>query len=216
MAADKTNRERDPVLTIQALKRMPYYLTYLKKARDEGKEYISAPVMASELALNDVLVRKDIAAVSSKQGIPKTGFEIGSLIKDIEDYMGYHVTKEAVLVGAGSLGRALLRNKEFAKYGFRFVAAFDVRRSMYHKLIDGIEVLPASKMSEFLEGRDIRFGVITVPAEAAQKAADKLVKGGVRAIWNFAPVKLTVPSDVLVHNEDLASSLAMLSQHLMP
>ncbi|WP_274939750.1 redox-sensing transcriptional repressor Rex [Chordicoccus furentiruminis] len=205
---------KNTYLTKQALQRMPYYLQYLKGAKAEGKSHVSAAAIAEELELSDVLVRKDIAAVSSKQGRPKAGFEVDTLIEDIELYMGYHHTKEAVLVGAGSLGRALLGNREFGAYGFQIVAAFDVRRSVIRKTISGVEVLSLAKLRDYCLRRNIQIGIITVPAEAAQDVADRMVDGGIRAIWNFALVKLKVPEGVLVQNEDLASSLAMLSQHL--
>ena len=204
----------DSYLTIQALQRMPYYLEYLKAAQDAGRKVVSCAAMASELGLNDVLVRKDVAAVSSKKGRPKAGFEVDSLISDIEEYMGYHNIKEAVLVGAGSLGKALLRNREFERYGLKIVAAFDTKRSMIHKKVDGVEILSAVRIKEFCLRRGVQIGIITTPAEAAQGVADALADGGIRAIWNFALVKLNVPDSVLVQNEDLASSLAMLSQHL--
>ncbi|MDO4619259.1 MAG: redox-sensing transcriptional repressor Rex [Lachnospiraceae bacterium] len=201
-------------LTVQAQQRMPYYLSYLKRALDDGKAEVSAAAIAGELGLNDVLVRKDLAAVSSRKGRPKAGFQVECLINDIEKYMGYHHTKETVLVGVGSLGKALLKNKEFQMYGLKIVAAFDVRRSLIHKKIDGVEVYSLAKLSEYCLKRNIRIGIITVPAEAAQDVAERMVDGGIRAIWNFALVKLHVPDGVLVQNEDLASSLAMLSQHL--
>ena len=214
MSAKTKQETGDSYLTIQALQRMPYYLQYLEHAQANGRTEVSASAIAAELGLNDVLVRKDFAAVCSKKGRPKAGFELDTLIRDIEDYMGYHTLKEAVLVGAGSLGTALLRNREFEKYGFKIVAAFDSKRSLIHKQISGVEVMSSVRLREFCRRRNIRIGIITVPAEPAQSVADVLVEGGVHGIWNFALVKLNVPEGVLVQNEDLACSLAMLSQHL--
>lgn len=207
-------KSQDTYLTQQALQRMPYYLQVLHEAEEEGREFVSAAKIAQDLQLNEVLVRKDIAAVSSTGGRPKAGFPVGCLIKDIESYMGYHTLKETILVGAGSLGQALIKNKEFQMYGISIIAAFDVRRNLIHKTIGGVEVMSMTHLVDFCLKRNIQIGIITVPAEAAQMVADKMVDGGIRAIWNFALTKLTVPQGVLVQNEDLASSLAMLSQHL--
>lgn len=207
-------KDRNAYLTMQALQRMPYYWQYLQQAKEEGRTTVSAAAMAQELQLNDVLVRKDIAAVSSIKGRPKAGFQVDTLLVDIERYMGYRNKKEAVLVGVGSLGKALLNNKEFEVYGFKIVAAFDIRRSLFHKYVNGVEILSINKMKEFCLKHQVQIGIITVPNEAAQQVADQMVAGGIQAIWNFALVKLHVPSNVLVQNEDLASSLAMLSQHL--
>ena len=211
---EKKHTDGDAYLTIQALKRMPYYLQYLKHIQECGRTVVSASAIADELGLSNILVRKDIEAVSSKKGRPRAGFEVDPLIRDIEEYMGCHTIKEAVLVGVGSLGKALLRSAEFEKYGFRIAGAFDAKRSLIHKRIDGVEVMSMIRLKEFCLLRNIRIGIITVPAEAAQSVADELVEGGVQGIWNFALVRLSVPPDVFVLNEDLACSLAMLSQYL--
>lgn len=207
-------KSKNSYLNMQTLQRMPYYLQYLKRARDAGQTNASSAAIAADLQLNDVLVRKDIAAVSSCAGKPKAGFNVELLIHDIEEYMGYHTTKEAVLAGVGSLGKALLRNTEFDMYGLKIVAAFDVKRSLMHKTINGVEVLSLAKLKSYCLRRNIQIGIITVPADAAQDVADRMVDGGIQAIWNFAFIKLKVPDKVLVQNEDLACSLAMLSQHL--
>ena len=205
---------QDTYLTRQALQRMPYYLQALHRAEREGREFMSAARMAQELQLNEVLVRKDIAAVSSTGGRPKAGFPVRCLIQDIEMYMGYHTLKETILVGAGSLGQALMKNTEFQMYGISIVAAFDTRRNLIHKTVGSVEIFSMTKLVDFCLKRNIQIGIITVPPEAAQSVADRMVDGGIRAIWNFALTKLAVPDGVLVQNEDLASSLAMLSQHL--
>ncbi len=201
-------------ITIQALQRMPYYLHCLEQARDNGIKTISATAIANELMLNDVLVRKDIAAVSSTQGKPKSGFPVDDLILDIIDYMGCNDKKEAIVVGAGSLGRALLGNHEFKEYGLTLVAAFDIKPELIGREISGIPVLDASEMEDFCSSRRIPIGIITTPADVAQSIADSLCRAGIMAIWNFALIRLNVPDEVLVQNENLASSLAMLSHHI--
>ncbi|MBP3876414.1 MAG: redox-sensing transcriptional repressor Rex [Lachnospiraceae bacterium] len=210
----ETTQPRQSCLTVQALQRMPYYLEYLEDAVQKGHREISAASIASELGLSDVLVRKDLAAVSTKSGRPKAGFEADTLIEDIRNYMGYHHIKKAVLAGAGSLGKALLRNGEFRKYGLQIVAAFDIRRSLIHRRIGDVEVYSLTRLRDYCLENQIQIGIITVPADAAQDVALRMADGGIRAIWNFAFVKLHLPEQILVQNEDLASSLAMLSQHL--
>ena len=210
----KKTSEKEVLLTIQALQRMPYYLHCLEKAEEEGIQTISATSIANELKLNDVLVRKDIAAVSSTQGKPKSGFQVGGLIRDIKEYMGYNDRKDAVIVGAGSLGRALLGNSEFEQYGLSISAAFDTREELIGTSISGIRVLSFEELGSYCRDNGILIGIITTPMEAAQRVADVLVDAGVRAIWNFALLRLDVPEGVLVQNENLASSLAMLSHHI--
>ena len=201
-------------ITVQALQRMPYYLHCLEQARDNGIKTISATSIANELKLNDVLVRKDIAAVSSTQGKPKAGFPVDELILDIIDYMGYNDKKDAIIVGAGSLGRALLGNHEFEGYGLSLVAAFDIKPELIGKEIYGIPVYHISELETFCSEHRVPIGIITTPPDVAQGIADTFCRVGIMAIWNFALTRLDVPEGVLVQNENLASSLAMLSHHI--
>lgn len=201
-------------LTVQALQRMPYYLQYLQKVKESGVQIASATTIANELQLNDVVVRKDISAICTTKGKPKSGFIVKELIENIEDYLGYNNAMDAVLVGVGSLGKALLGNHEFEKYGLNIVAAFDVDEEVVDHVICGKRVFSLEKLKSLIERMHIHIGIIAVPADFAQDIADKLVDSEVKAIWNFSLIKLAVPENVLVQNENLAASLAMLSQYL--
>jgi redox-sensing transcriptional repressor len=198
----------------QALQRMPYYLQALRAAHDSGAEIISAPTVAAQLGLNEVQVRKDFASVSNTAGKPKTGFQTSELIAAIESCLGYDNSNDAVLVGAGSLGRALLSYRGFEEYGLSIVAAFDVDPNLTGGEISGKQVLPMNKLSSICHNMNIHIGVITVPASQAQGVCDALVASGVLAIWNFAPVHLNTPEGILVQSENMAASLAVLSKHL--
>ena len=145
----KNTGDKADTLTIQALQRMPYYLHCLEKAKAKGETTISATSIANELKLNDVLVRKDIAAVCSTKGKPKSGFPVDELISDIEDYMGINDRKEAIIVGAGSLGRALLGNREFEEYGLSITAAFDTNSDITGKTVNNIPIFDISEMEPF-------------------------------------------------------------------
>lgn len=194
----------------QALRRLPFYLDYLKKKQTDGVRNISATTVANDFKLNEVQVRKDLAAVSLTGGKPKTGYVAEELIRDLESFLGYDNTKEAVIAGAGKLGQALLSYKEFERYGLNVVAAFDTDEST----VDGKHILSAEKMSDICSRLKIHIGIICVPPESAQKVCDEMVECGILAIWNFAPVHLSVPSGVIVQYENLAASLAVLSQNL--
>jgi redox-sensing transcriptional repressor len=210
----KENTELSISISKQALKRMPYYLQHLKKLLSEGIEIIAAPAIAESLGLNEVQVRKDFSAISTTKGKPKAGFPVKELIDNMEDFLGYHNIDDAVLLGAGSLGRALLSYKGFESYGLNIVAAFDADDSVAGSNICGKKVLPASKLSDMCKRMNIHIGIIAVPADQAQAVCDQLVSCGILAIWNFAPVHLSAPANILVRNENMAASLAMLSNHL--
>ncbi len=208
----EAKRELQPI-SKQALQRMPLYLNYLK-AQKEGREHISAPTIAADLGLNEVQVRKDLAAVSSQAGKPKKGFDIKSLVTDIERFLGYDNVNRAVLVGAGHMGGALLCYKGFADYGLEIVAAFDSRPELIGAQIGGKMVFAIEKLPSLCRRLSAHIGIITAPSACAQEVCDDLVEGGVLAIWNFASAHLSVPEGILVHHENMAASLAALSQHL--
>lgn len=198
------------VVSIQTLRRLPLYLNYLKT---EAGEYVSATVIADALGLNDVQVRKDLGSVSGS-GRPKKGYVTKELITELEDFLGCDTHTGAVLIGAGNLGKALLSYSGFSDYGLEIVAAFDSSSIVVGSYAGGRRVLPMSELGRVCKDENVELGILTVPPDGAQAACDELVKQGVTAVWNFAPTTLKVPKNVHVENENLASSLAVLSKHL--
>lgn len=196
-------------LSKQALKRLPMYMSYLKSV-EESTEYISSSAVAKALDLNDVQVRKDLAAVCKTAGVPKRGFLVRDLVDGISDFLGYEERTDAILVGAGNLGMALMSYKGFERYGIKIAAAFDTRC----EVIDNKRVFNISQLPEKCKKLKVKIGIITVPATEAQQVCDTLVESGIMGIWNFSPVHLKAPEDILVQNENMASSLAVLSNHL--
>lgn len=197
-------------LSKQALKRLPVYMSYLKSLDTQQVEYISSSTVAEALDMNDVQVRKDLAAVCKTAGIPKKGFVVRDLIGGISDFLGYSQGNDAILIGAGNLGMALMSYRGFDNYGINIVAAFDSRP----EIIDNKKVFDISHLDEICKKLNVKIGIITVPDTAAQKVCDLLVKSGILAIWNFAPTHIKAPEEILVQNENMASSLAVLSNHL--
>lgn len=194
------------------LKRLPGYLTYLKNLPDNGSLYISATALAGALGMGEVQVRKDLAAVSDG-GRPKIGYLRESLIEDIEQFLGYDNTTDAVLIGAGKLGQALLGYSGFDEYGLNILAAFDTAPSA-EMTEDGKPIYHISRLESFCRSHKVLMGIITVPADCAQAACDQLIECGIKAIWTFAPTHLEVPAGILVQHENMATSFAVLSMHL--
>ena len=202
--------DKKNILSRQALKRLPVYMSYLKTLDSNEIEYISSAAVAQALDMNDVQVRKDLAAVCKTSGIPKKGFVVRDLIDGISDFLDYGKGNDAILVGAGNLGMALLSYRGFDNYGINIVAAFDNRP----ELIDNKKVFDISRLPEMCRKLNVKIGIITVPVDAAQQVCDVLVESGILAIWNFAPTHIKAPEEILVQNENMASSLALLSNHL--
>jgi AT-rich DNA-binding protein len=200
-------------ISVQALQRLPLYLHYMKSLPPDKNAYISAKALGSALNYGEIQVRKDLSAVSDG-GKPKIGYSTAELIHDIETYLGYNDINDAVLVGAGKLGSALLSYDGFKAYGLNIVAAFDSDPKKCGKDDSGKQILPVGKLVNLCHRMNIKIGIITVPAPFAQEVCDMLLRGGVEAIWNFAPTHLTVNEGVLLKSENMASSLAVLSKHL--
>ena len=195
------------------LKRLPTYLSYLKALPADATANISATALAAGLHMGEVQVRKDLALVSDG-GRPKIGYNREHLIADIENFLGYGNSNDAVLIGAGKLGRALLGYGGFAEYGLNIVAAFDANDTLIGTTNGGKPIMHLSRLGEVCQRYKIKIGIITVPAEYAQGVCDLLISNGILAIWNFAPKHLNVPDHILVQNENMAASLALLCKHL--
>jgi redox-sensing transcriptional repressor len=174
---------------------------------------VSCSTIGRDLNLVPVQVRKDLQ-YTGIVGKPKTGYSVPELILAIESFLGWNNVNEAFLAGAGNLGTALLGHERFSRFGLQIVAAFDTDPRKIGQWIHGKAVLPLDKLSDLAKRMSIHLGIITAPAEEAQSVADEMVKGGILAIWNFAPVRLKLPAGTIVHNEDLYSSLASLSWKL--
>ncbi len=193
------------------LNRLPSYLKYLYQLDKLNVATVSSTTIANGLNLNPVQVRKDIAHISTVAGKPKTGYVTKEIIADLEAFLGYNNTHDAILVGVGGLGRAFLGYSGFSNYGLNIAMAFDTNEMLVNTKVNGKPVYEMNKMASMVDRLKIQIGIITVPSYAAQEVADKMVAAGIKAIWNFAAVHLNVPSSVALKNEDLASSLALLS-----
>ena len=150
------------------LKRLPVYLAYLKNIPEGGSEYISATALANALGLGDVQVRKDLALVSNG-GRPKVGYLREQLIEDISQFLGYDNTTDAILIGAGKLGQALLGYSGFEAYGLNILAAFD-EKPVQDQTDDGKPIYSIDKLESFCRSNKILMGIITVPAPYAAVA----------------------------------------------
>ena len=190
------------------LGRIPLYIQFLKDLPADSDATISAPKIARGLLLGEVQVRKDLALISGC-GKPRIGYERTQLLHDLERHLGYEELTNAVLIGAGKLGRALLDYDGFEEFGIRILAGFDCNEHAI-RIGSNKSVLPIKDLQSFCDDNSVRIGIITVGQGSAQEVCDKLVSCGVKAIWNFAPCSLAVPVDVILKQEKLALSLAHL------
>ncbi len=193
-----------------SLRLLPIYYRSLQNMLVAGVTQVSCADLARVLGLDPTQVRKDIE-MTGIVGKPRVGYPLADLLHWIENFLGWNRPKAAVLVGAGSLGSALLGYERFHRHGMEVVAAYDIDPQKIGQRIRGHEIQPLILLSDFVRRAQILLGVIATPADAAQSVADMMLRGGIRAIWNFAPAHIKVPEGVILQNEDFYHSLASLS-----
>lgn len=202
--------EKPLILPIPTVKRFPSYLRILHQYLERGEEYISATILASELGLKPIQVRKDIS-YTGIEGKPKVGFEIKELVKILNHVLGWDNTNEAIIIGSGNLGSALAGYNGFKAYGLSMVGLFDNDINKVGRKVGKLTIQSIADLPDFIREHRIVIAVITVPAKVAQAVADDIIALGIKAIWNFAPIDLRVPSSVALQRTDLATALAVLS-----
>jgi redox-sensing transcriptional repressor len=200
---------KQKILAVPSIRRLPSYLHIIRQSKDEGHEYISGTVIAQELHLEPIQVRKDLA-ITGIVGKPKRGYPVIELMAAIEHFLGWDTNQNAVIIGAGNLGTALSGYPEFKYHGLSIRAAFDQDPAKIGKSIHGVPIYGMDEIKERITGIGARIAILTVPSPQAQGIADSLVDSGIEAIWNFTNVKLKVPESVVVQKEDLTSGYAML------
>ena len=205
------NQEKpSPPLPLPTIRRYPSYLRCIREMIAAGELHISSAVVAEKLGLDPVLTRKDLA-MAGIPGKPRCGYPAQALQDAIKHALGWDNTTDAVLIGAGSLGNALLGYSGFEEQNLSIIVAFDSNPGLLGLALHGVKVRPMEDLPRFVKRMKIKLGILTVPNAAAQSCADQLVAAGIRGIWNFSSVQLEVPQDVVVQNVDLAQSLAILS-----
>jgi redox-sensing transcriptional repressor len=201
------------VLSRAPLERLALYHQIVSRMGEQGNDTISSAGLASLLHIDPTLVRKDMAIVGVT-GRPKVGYQVADVINRLDEVLGLGSRKNAILIGCGRLGSAIVAYGGFAQYGLKISAVFDTDYAKVGQSISGNTILPMEKCRNVVEIFGIEIAILTVPAAEAQQLADWLVTRGIRAIWNFSPVQLRAPDDVVVRNENLAQGLAQLIHRL--
>ena len=192
------------------IRRMPTYLHKLCRMQMDGKVFVSCTELAHYMNIELIVARKDIA-MTGLAGHRRYGYKIDDLINAIREYIGWDHEMQAVLVGAGALGSALLGYQDFSTYGLSIDFVFDNHTDKIGRMIHGHKVLDIADLPDLMKTAKPKIGIICVGNTAAQTVADLLIAAGIRYIWNFANVCLTVPEGVIVQREVIAGGLAVLA-----
>lgn len=195
------------------IRRLPKYYRYLGELVERKVERISSQTLADMMGISASQLRQDLNHFGEfgQQGY---GYRVEDLYQEIGRIIGLEKEYYMVIVGAGNLGQALANYPNFAKRGFILKGVFDVNPKLIGLKLRDNEIMDTDGLEDFIRENKIDIGIITVPKEAAQEVADRMVRAGIKAIWNFAPVDLKVPKEVILVNEHLADRLMVISFRL--
>ena len=195
------------------LRRLPWYLSNIKLMIEKGEQYVSSTQISKEINIDASQIAKDLSYVNIS-GRTRVGYNIDALIEVLESFLGFTNMHKAFLFGVGSLGAALLRDSGLHHFGLEIVAAFDVNPELVGKDLNGIPIFHSDDFEAKMKEYDVNIGVLTVPINIAQEITDKMVDGGIKAVWNFTPFRIRVPENIVVQNTSLYAHLAVMFNRL--
>ncbi len=195
------------------VQRLPLYVRALTLFRSQGVEVVSSAQLGSRLHMTPAQIRKDLSYFGrfGKQG---RGYNVGHLVSSLRTILGLDISWNAAVLGMGRLGRAVVSYPGFEPEGFRVVAAFDEDERLTGHEVGGLRVQAMSEIPSTVRARNIRIGIVTVPAPAAQSVIDALVDAGVRSILNYAPLSPQAPQGVKVMNIDPVLAMQSMTYYL--
>jgi len=195
------------------LRRLPWYLSNIKLMKERGEQYVSSTQISKEINIDASQIAKDLSYVDIS-GRTRVGYNVDALIEVLESFLGFTDMHKAFLFGVGSLGAALLHDSGLHHFGLEIVAAFDVNPELVGKDLNGIPIFHSDDFEAKMKEYDVNIGVLTVPINIAQEITDKMVDGGIKAVWNFTPFRIRVPETIVVQNTSLYAHLAVMFNRL--
>lgn len=213
MTERKTEHKPTDLLPEPTLRRLPWYLAYVSTLKSTATEHVSTTQIAHALVVDPSQIAKDLSFLGIK-GKTRIGYSVEALEKALRDYLGFDRSHNAIIMGTGSLGAALIADNGLQRYGLNIVAGIDTNPDLADTVISGVPVYPPSALKTLVKELNILIGIIAVPVESAQMVADKLADAGIRALWNFTPSRIRVPEGVVTANTSIYSHLAVMYNRL--
>lgn len=195
------------------LRRLPWYLSVCRLLKSRGEIYVSSTRLSKETNIVASQIAKDLSCVNIV-GRTRVGYEIDNLLAVLEDFLGFTTIHKAFLFGVGRLGGALLNDTGLKQFGLEVVAAFDTNPRIVGHSVSGIPVYHINELEAKMRRHQVKIGILTVPIDNAQEVADKMVVWGIKAIWNFTPLRIRVPQDIVVQNTSLYAHLSLMFNRL--
>ena len=203
------NNENRTILPEPTIRRLPWYLSYVRMLDNLHVEYVSSTQISKELNVQSSQIAKDLSFLNVR-GKTRIGYEVPHLLKELEDFLGFNKFHDAVVIGTGSLGTALMQDHGLVNYGLNIVAGFDVRTDVIGETIGGLPVYAIGQLNEWQREHGVSIAIITVPVEKAQEVADLAIASGMTALWNFTPYRIKAPVDVVIANTSIYAHLAII------
>ncbi len=195
------------------LRRLPWYLAYVSSLHSRSVDFVSSTQIAKAISVDSSQIAKDLSFLNVK-GKTRIGYEVESLKNELEYFLGFSEKHNAVMVGVGSLGAALICDSGLSRYGLNIVAGFDVNPDIVGTEIGGVPIYHISELDQRRPDLDAEIGVVAVPIDSAQEVADQLVASGIKALWNFTPFRIRVAGDIVIQNTSIYSHLAVMYNRL--
>lgn len=202
-----------PQLPEPTLRRLPWYLAYVTTLRTADVEYVSTTRIAEALCVDTSQIAKDLSFLGIR-GKTRIGYQVEALEQKLADFLGFGRRHNAIMVGVGSLGAALIADSGLQRYGLNIVAGIDINPEIKGTKINGVEIFGPEAIADIVRRFDARIGVIAVPFESAQNVSDQLAEAGVKGIWNFTPSRIRVPEGIVIANTSIYSHLAVMYNRL--
>ncbi len=209
----QSSQQQRELLPEPTLRRLPWYLAYVSLLYGRKVDYVSSTQIAKEINVDSSQIAKDLSFLNIK-GKTRIGYEVRSLKEELEYFLGFNERHNAVMVGVGSLGAALIQDSGLSHYGLSIVAGFDIDPAIVGTEIHGVPIYDISELDERRPALDAEIGVVAVPIDKAQEVADQLIAAGIKGLWNFTPFRIRVAGDIVVQNTSIYSHLAVMYNRL--
>ncbi len=210
--SDNRNITRE-MLPEPTLRRLPWYLAYVSLLNSNGVEHVSSTQIAKELNVDSSQIAKDLSFLNIK-GKTRIGYDVKMLEKELQDFLGFKKVHNAVMIGVGSLGGALIQDSGLANYGLNIVAGFDINPDIVGSSICGVPIYNIGELEQRRKEYRAEIGIVAVPIDKAQEVADLMIAAGIKALWNFTPFRIRAGEGIVIQNTSIYSHLAVMYNRL--
>lgn len=212
MSTEKNNIQR-VFPSEPTLRRLPWYLAYVSLLRSRNIEYVSSTSIAKDINVDASQIAKDLSVLGIK-GKTRIGYEVCALESALREFLGFSCSHNAVMIGVGSLGSALIADTGLERFGLNIVAGFDINPDVVGTTIKNVPIFHIDELPSRVAAYRAGIAIVAVPVEVAQQTADRAVDAGVRALWNFTPFRILARPGIVIQNTSIYAHLAVMYNRL--